>query len=125
MLQPDKDIQITVEGEEVSLSSQPATSLALAVNELIQNAVEHAFVGRNQGAIAIKLTQDRDHLSIEVTDDGVGFPADFEAAPARSLGLQIVETLVKEDLKGEFVLSNERGTRALIRIPIGQLEVRS
>jgi two-component sensor histidine kinase len=125
MLQPGKDIQITVEGEEVSLPSQPATSLALAVNELIQNAVEHAFVGRSQGAIAIRLTQDREDLSIEVTDDGVGFPADFDAAPARSLGLQIVETLVKEDLKGEFMLSNGRGTRALIRIPKGQWEVRS
>ena len=124
MLQPDQDIQITIEGEEVSLPSQPATSLALAVNELIQNAVEHAFVGRNQGAIVIKLTQDQEHLSIEVTDDGVGFPADFCAAPARSLGLQIVETLVEEDLKGEFVLSNERGTRALIRIPTSQWEVR-
>jgi two-component sensor histidine kinase len=125
MLQPDKEIQIAVEGEEVSLPSQPATSLALAVNELIQNAVEHAFVGRDRGAIAIKLTQDGEHLSIEVTDDGVGFPADFGAAPARSLGLQIVETLVEEDLKGEFVLSNGRGTRALIRIPRGQWEVRS
>jgi signal transduction protein with GAF and PtsI domain len=120
----DKDIQITVEGEEASVPSQPATSLALAVNELIQNAVEHAFVGRNQGAIAIKLIQDQEHLSIEVTDDGVGFPADFDAAPARSLGLQIVETLVEEDLKGEFMLSNETGTRALIRIPRGQWEVR-
>ena len=124
MLQPDKDIQITVEGEEVSVPSQPATSLALAVNELIQNAVEHAFVGRDQGVIAVKLTQDQEHLSIEVTDDGVGFPADFDAAPARSLGLQIVETLVEEDLKGEFALSNERGTRALIRIPTSQWEVR-
>jgi signal transduction protein with GAF and PtsI domain len=135
MLQPDKDIQITVEGEEVSLPSQPATSLALAVNELIQNAVEHAFVGRNQGAVAIKLTQNQEHLSIEVTDDGVGFPANYNgrgAAPARSLGLQIVEALVEEDLKGEFVLSqirdcklemrNERGTRALIRIPGRQWE---
>ncbi|MDH4138366.1 MAG: GAF domain-containing protein, partial [Anaerolineae bacterium] len=131
MLQPDKDIQVTVEGEEISLPSQPATSLALAVNELIQNAVEHAFVGRNQGAIVIKLTQDQEHLSIEITDDGVGFPADYNgrgAASARSLGLQIVETLVKEDLKGEFMLSNmlsnERGTRALIQIPRGQPEVR-
>ena len=131
MLQPDKDIQITVEGEEISLPSQPATSLALAVNELIQNAVEHAFVGRNQGAIVIKLTQDQEYLSIEITDDGIGFPADYNgrgAAPARSLGLQIVETLVKEDLKGELMLSNmlpnERGTRALIQIPRGEPEVR-
>jgi signal transduction protein with GAF and PtsI domain len=124
MLQPDKDIQITVEGEEVSLPSQPATSLALAVNELIQNAVEHAFIGRERGTIVVKLTQDQKHLSVEVTDDGVGFPADFGAVPARSLGLQIVETLVEGDLKGEFLLSNERGTRALIRIPRGQWEVR-
>jgi two-component sensor histidine kinase len=136
MLQPDKNIQITVEGEEVSLSSRPSTSLALAVNELIQNAVEHAFVDRNQGVIAIKLTQDRKHLSVEVTDDGVGFPVSYDgrgAAPARSLGLQIVETLVEEDLKGEFTLSqirdcqletrDKKGTRALIRIPREQSEV--
>jgi two-component sensor histidine kinase len=89
--------------------------------------VEHAFVGRNQGAIAIKLAQDQEHLSIEVTDDGIGFPTGYDrrdAAQARSLGLQIVETLVEEDLKGEFTLSNEKGTRALIRIPKRQWEVR-
>jgi two-component sensor histidine kinase len=51
-------------------------------------------------------------------DDGVGLPANFQ--PQSSLGLQIVETLITEDLRGQFVLKQnerQRGTTALLIIP--------
>ena len=49
MLRPDLHAEILVEGEAVVLPSRAATALALVVNELLQNALEHAFVGRSQG----------------------------------------------------------------------------
>jgi two-component sensor histidine kinase len=96
MLRPDLHVTISVEGEPVILPSRAATSLALVINELLQNALEHAFVGRAAGTVCITLGLAPGELLVEVTDDGVGLPA---GRPA-SLGLEIVETLVRDDLHG-------------------------
>ncbi len=106
-------INLTVEGDSFDLSSQPATSIALAINELVQNAVEHAFVGRTQGNITVRLSQDAEHWTITVHDDGVGLPE----VSGQQLGLQIVETLVVEDLHGQLSWARQEGTTAVIRIP--------
>jgi two-component sensor histidine kinase len=119
MLSPGKDIGISVRGKGAMLSAQRATALALAVNELVQNAIEHAFVGRRRGNIAISLTKTRDRLTVKVRDDGVGLPPDVAARPS-NLGLQIVKTLVEEDLGGDFALVSEKGTKAVIQIPMSQ-----
>jgi len=114
MQRPDRAIQVTVEGDEVSLPSQMATSLALAVNELVQNALEHAFVERAQGRVTVSLRQVSGQLTIEVRDDGVG----LAEGSLRHLGLEIVETLVCEDLRGEWSLTGNGGTIARITVPL-------
>jgi signal transduction protein with GAF and PtsI domain len=118
MLRPDLQVQISVEGEPISLPSRAATSLALVINELLQNALEHAFVGRPGGRVRITLGQARGEWVVEVSDNGVGLPP---ARPA-NLGLEIVETLVRDDLHGRLAFtSTPDGTQAVIRIP--QVEV--
>ena len=114
MQRPGLDIQVTVQGDEVALPSQAATSLALAVNELVQNALEHAFVGRDRGSVTVSLRRVAAELTVEVRDDGVG----LSAGSPRSLGLELVETLVLEDLKGAWSLASKEGTLARITIPI-------
>jgi two-component system, sensor histidine kinase PdtaS len=114
MRHPDLEVQVTVQGDEVALPSQTATSLALAVNELLQNALEHAFVSRPRGQVTIELHRAPETLLIEVRDDGVGLPDD----PDRQMGLEIVEMLVREDLQGDWSLAGNEGTVARITIPI-------
>jgi len=117
MLSAGKDIKISVSGERLVLPSREATSLSLATSELVQNAIEHAFPGRTSGYIAVQLHLDLDkQCVITVEDDGVGNPR--AQSPIKGLGLQIVETLVKDDLKGKFdLISSPNGTRATIRFP--------
>jgi two-component sensor histidine kinase len=113
---PNKALRVTVEGDEIVLSSQAATALALAVNELIQNALEHAFQGRATGTVKIALREEEDVFFITVADDGIGLAEGAVGGP--SLGLEIVQTLVAEDLKGSFTLRPaEVGTTATIRLP--------
>jgi signal transduction protein with GAF and PtsI domain len=114
MRRPDLELEVMIQGDEVALPSQAATSLALAVNELIQNALEHAFVGRTRGCVAVTLRRAVHELIVEVRDDGVGLSGDSP----RQLGLEIVETLVREDLRGEWSLSGTGGTTARISIPL-------
>jgi two-component sensor histidine kinase len=114
MRRPDLAVEVTVEGDDVALPSQAATSLALAVNELIQNALEHGFVGRARGSVVVSLRRTAGELVIEVRDDGVG----LSAASSHQLGLEIVETLVREDLHGEWSLASNGGTTACITVPL-------
>jgi len=114
MLRPDLEVEIAVEGEAIILPSQAATSLALVINELLQNSLEHAFAGLDRGSVRISMGRGPGEFVVEVCDDGVGLGA---ARPA-SLGLEIVETLVREDLRGKLEFSADAvGTRVVIRLP--------
>ena len=118
-LVPGKQIAIEVHGDAMTLPSKPATSLALVVSELVQNALKHAFRGREQGRILITLRADGADLLVLVTDDGVGNAAaePTEGPVRKGLGLDIIKTLVR-DLKGHFeVHFSEKGSQALVRFP--------
>lgn len=109
-----RTLQVTVEGDDLSLPSREATALTLVVNELVQNAVKHAFADRERGRIVVTLQRRSVGYEVSVQDDGVGRSS--EVAPS-GLGLQIVETLVAQDLGGELVIAqNQEGTRATIAV---------
>jgi two-component system, sensor histidine kinase PdtaS len=115
MVRPDLQATINVEGEAILLPSRPATSLALVINELLQNALEHAFAGRSEGRVRILLGRTPEGTLVEVEDDGVGMA---QAAPTSRLGLEIVQTLVRDDLCGTIEFhTGPSGTRAVLQIP--------
>jgi two-component sensor histidine kinase len=97
------------------LPAKQATACALVINELLMNAIEHGYVNRESGQIAVQLEDRGDEVSMVVADDGEGLPPDFDLAQTDSLGLSIVKTLAEDDLKGTFVLESDRGTTAIVR----------
>jgi two-component system, sensor histidine kinase PdtaS len=119
VLDPEKTIRFVVEGPDLPLPAQQATSCALIVNELLQNAVKHAFAGRSEGRVVVQLRDLGDTLRIDIVDDGRGVGPGFDHRHQSSLGLQIVRTLVREDLRGEFEVTRneEAGVRATISFP--------
>jgi len=118
VLDHTRPITLSLEGlRTFSLPAQQATSCALIINELVQNAVEHAFVGLPGGSIVVRLAEQDDSLYIEIQDDGRGLPHDFDQVAQGGLGLQIVRSLVREDLKGQFELANGQGVRAVVSFP--------
>ena len=117
VLSPEQHIRLRLEGPSLYLPAQQATTCAIIVNELIQNAVEHAFGEAGRGTITVRLSEADDIVQIFIVDDGRGLPEGFTVDGAESLGLQIVRTLVQDDLKGKFQLRNGEGTKAIIRFP--------
>jgi two-component sensor histidine kinase len=116
MLTAGQEIAIAVTGDCLVLPSREATSLSLATSELVQNAVEHAFTGRGSGRILVQLQAGPDESAVIVEDDGIGNTR--VGSSPKGLGLQIVETLVSDDLKGSFqLIGSPDGTRAVIRFP--------
>ena len=121
-LDPEKRITVQLEGvRQFMLPTQQATSCALIINELIQNAVEHGYADRHEGTIVVRLGETQDSMTVEIVDDGRGLPSDFNLERS-GLGLRIVQTLVREDLKGEFRLEQDGGVRAVISFPKAQPE---
>lgn len=108
LVRPDQRVEAHIEGPPIYLPSKQATALALVMNELISNALEHAFsfVGQH-GRLEIRLAQDGPQVTVTVRDNGRGLPPDFDISRTRGLGLQIVRTLVEKDLAG--TLSFEPG----------------
>lgn len=104
------------EGECSVMAEELVTPLAMAVSELLQNAVEHAQAAR----IRVVISEGAGLISIDVIDDGTGLPEGFTMASA-GLGLQIVESLVQNEARGHFTLlpSEGQGTSARIEVRAG------
>lgn len=117
MQEPGKTIRGELQGQDIYLNSSQAGSLSLCITELIQNAVEHAFVIRKKGSILVAIEQTGSEVVITVEDDGVGFQG--HKAKSNSLGLQIIEMITAENLKGTFRMEGHTyGSRAEIRFPL-------
>jgi len=93
-----------------SLDINTSIPCALIINELVSNALKHAFPGEQKGLISIKLSEDGDGiLHLEVRDDGVGLPAAIDIHRTESLGIQIVMMLA-EQLEGRVGVERIKGT---------------
>jgi two-component sensor histidine kinase len=103
------------------LPAEVATPLAMAVTELLQNAVEHGYGEEGREGL-VELVADRREtgLHLEVLDDGSGLPEGFNAAESDRLGLQIVRTLVETELGGHLTLGPRPtgGTAATIDVAL-------
>ncbi|MBI5879425.1 MAG: histidine kinase N-terminal domain-containing protein [Chloroflexi bacterium] len=105
LLPADTRISIDIEGDPTPLQSKQATFCALIVNELLQNAVEHAF-GAEGGTIRVGLEDDNGQITISVIDDGRGLSPGFDARKPGTYGLQIARGFAR-DLRGELELINQ------------------
>ncbi len=118
LLIPGKQIHSRVEGDDVLLPLQQATAVALILNELIQNAIEHGFRERNEGSIAVQVQITDGNVLLEVTNDGEPLPADFDVGKSNTLGVKIIDNLVRGTLRGRFELSSREGqTIARVHFP--------
>ncbi|MBC8075646.1 MAG: GAF domain-containing protein [Chloroflexales bacterium] len=106
LVNADQPVDFTVCGEAVQIGSRDATVLALILNELISNALSHGLVVEG-GRVVIEASGEGDIVHVEVRDDGPLHPPPPPRGPSSGLGLQIIETLVNDDLGGQFALAHE------------------
>ncbi|NOX62363.1 MAG: hypothetical protein GXP42_10545 [Chloroflexi bacterium] len=117
---PGQDIRIgLVHADDVILPTNKATICALVVNELMLNAIEHGFDKRIQGQVWVYLYDRGEQVEFRIVDNGLGLPNGFSFESESSLGLDIVRTLVHDDLKGEIELTSRPGggTQAVVCFP--------
>ncbi|MBV5325719.1 MAG: histidine kinase, partial [Rhodospirillaceae bacterium] len=88
------------------------------VNELISNALKHAFPDARRGKLQVDLRRESDDfLLLSVSDDGIGLPSGLDIKTAPTLGLQLV-TLLTDQLRGTLSIGYGNSTRFAIRFPL-------
>jgi two-component sensor histidine kinase len=108
-------ISLNTEAEGVFLGIDTAIPCGLITNELISNALKHAFPNGKEGEIWVKIGTHGDRqFTLIVGDNGVGFPPDVDFRDTESLGMQLVNTLV-DQLEGTVELRRDGGTEFTIR----------
>lgn len=117
---PSTRAQTHSSGTFGTLPSEYATPLALALTELVTNAVEHGLAGK-EGTVEIIADRSDDQLEVRVRDTGVGLP---EGQVGRGLGTQIVRTLIQGELGGtiDWHTIVGSGTEVTIDIPLRYIQ---
>jgi two-component system, sensor histidine kinase PdtaS len=116
-VEPDR-IAIRIDVEPVDLPVDIAVPCGLILNELVTNAIKHAFPDRDHGEIRIALTRQLgNEVLLSVSDNGVGLPDHLDTRTTETVGLQLVELLATQ-LDGEISIHRSGPTRISLRLPI-------
>ena len=110
----ERVIKLECSFDEVFLSLNQAIPCGLIINELISNALKYAFNGKLDGKITLIVKDLENKILLSVKDNGVGIPKEIDYLNTDSLGLQLVNTLVKQ-IEGVLELNISGGTNFLIR----------
>jgi two-component sensor histidine kinase/CheY-like chemotaxis protein len=109
LIEPEK-IRLEMNLEDVPLDINSAVPCGMILNELISNALRHAFPNGRTGVIKLGLRRiSGGAIELLIADDGIGFPEDFDFRKTESFGLQLVNLLAGQ-LEANIELDREKGT---------------
>ncbi|WP_414569545.1 PAS domain S-box protein [Nostoc sp. CCY 9925] len=104
-------IQLKIQVDNASLDIETAIPCGLIINELVSNALKYAFVDNRQGEIEVKFYQELEStLILIIRDNGIGLPENFDSKKAKTLGITLVQGLVKQ-LRGKLEIDCHQGTQ--------------
>jgi PAS domain S-box-containing protein len=116
-INPDR-ITLSIEAAQLFLPINAAIPCGLVVNELISNALKHAFPGDRRGEIAVELIADPSGKAVlSVADNGIGIPDEIDMSKTSTLGLQLV-TLLTDQLGGEITTRRSNPTEFVLTFAI-------
>jgi PAS domain S-box-containing protein len=108
-------VRVNKDVEEVQLGLDKTVPLGFLINELVSNALRHAYPNHENGSIDVSLrTTGENELELTVKDDGVGMPESVDFEDPKSLGLRLVKLFTRQ-LEGEIELVRDGGTEFRIR----------
>ena len=118
---PEVSIRLKNELDPVVMGADLAVPCGLILNELISNALKHAFPDNAGGEVKVTLrNKGNGCCTLCVEDSGVGIPADLEVNSNHSLGLRLVRSLTRQ-IRGTFeLIKGDPGTSALLQFTVDQ-----
>jgi two-component sensor histidine kinase len=112
------DFTLTYDLQTCRARADQAGAIALIVNELVTNAIKYSHPTGVAGVITIKCRQTVDTLALEVSDDGVGLPENFDPETGGGMGLEMVRTL-RTQLNAKIEFDHDcLGLRVRLSVPV-------
>ena len=122
-MSPEQSIETHFEGQTLHLPSIQAVPLALVINELLTNSFKHGVCCLEKGVINLSITEKNGSIYLIIKDNGPDPDVPLDPVKQRRLGLQIVDSLVGEQLGGEFRMERIEGmTIVTVSFPIHNSE---
>lgn len=110
-IRTDKVI-LNMELDEVFVLIDSAIPLGLVLNEIISNVFKHAFPHTKNDELFIKLYKEKDEtIHIQLNDNGVGIPNDFDLKNVSTMGMQTVFSLTEYQLMGKVKYDTKKGLK--------------
>ena len=110
-------ISYNADVQDVRFAIDTAIPFGLIINELVTNALKHAFPDGRKGTITVSLAaRPTGGVALSVADDGIGLPPGIDVMKTTSLGLQLVKILT-DQLTGTLEISREHGTTFSVMLP--------
>ncbi|MCC7557759.1 MAG: PAS domain S-box protein, partial [Methanobacteriaceae archaeon] len=104
----ESSVNLNIDVDRITLGIETAIPCGLIINELVSNSLKYAFPNGTSGNIYLSLKEKDDGtFKLLISDDGSAFPSDFEEKKNRTLGLQLVNNLVKQ-LDGDLDFNKEK-----------------
>jgi PAS domain S-box-containing protein len=112
-------IDLIIQTDGVYVDINKAIPCGLILNELISNAIKHAFPGDRQGELQIIIREEKNtEIEIVVRDNGLSLPDNVDIHQPRTVGLHLVNGLVKNQLDGQMEVRRDNGTEFRIKFPL-------
>jgi two-component sensor histidine kinase len=113
-----EQITLTTHVDGIRVPIDEAIPCGLIVNELVSNALKHAFPGGRRGTISVEFTQvENSRARLSVSDDGVGIPESFQLEPSNTLGMQLVYLLAGQ-IGGKVEVRHANPTEMALTFPL-------
>lgn len=103
--------------DDIVLGVKVLSPLGIIVNELITNAMKHAFTGREDGSINVSASAKNDHVTLIIEDNGNGIPESIDIANSSGFGLQLVAMLAAQ-LDGTIRIERRKGARFVLEFHV-------
>ena len=111
----NKHVAVKVSPSDIQVKPKQANNLALVINELVTNTVKYALPDHGAGQLYVNITTQNEMVTLEFRDNGPGYPESVLRFEQHNVGMYLIQTLVRQDLRGELELRNENGAVTLIR----------
>lgn len=109
-------VKVVYDTDEMYLNTDTAVPVSLIINELVSNALIHGFPDGRKGTVTVSMKQVKQNgFMIEIEDDGVGVPDPGCTPDNKTLGLNLVRTLM-ENLHGTMKVKVNGGTCITLRL---------
>ena len=111
-----KNIRLSLQIEDVSINPKKLSTIGLIINELITNAIKHAFTNHSDPELTITIFQVDEIVTILFADNGSSIPESISLDNSPGFGLKLIGLLVKQ-IKGSISISRRNGTQFTLQFP--------